>query len=345
MPLSDWDSFVAERPHGHILQTSAWGELKAAFGWNFETVRVGDSGALVLFRPLPLRLGTLAYIPRGPLVDWADPDSLASLLPALDAVCHKHRAAFLKIEPDIMEQDSGFKMQDAEKSLHAPRFTLHALRPSPHSIQPRRTILLDISGDENAILAAMKQKCRYNIGLARKKGVTVRTSGDLRAFNALIQTTGRRDGFGVHAPEYYEKAYALFHPLGLCELLIAEYDGGPLAALMVFALGRRAWYFYGASSDAERNRMPAYLLQWEAIRWAKARGCSEYDLWGVPDEEEATLEAQFENRHDGLWGVYRFKRGFGGRVVRSVGAWDRVYNPALYWAYVAMVKWRGGVRE
>jgi lipid II:glycine glycyltransferase (peptidoglycan interpeptide bridge formation enzyme) len=131
----------------------------------------------------------------------------------------------------------------------------------------------------------------------------------------------------------HHKAYELFHPKGMCELLLADYQGQPLAALMVFAVGRHAWYLYGASSDRERARMPAYLLQWKAIRWARSRGCVKYDLWGVPDEDEATLEAQFESRRDGLWGVYRFKRGFGGRVARSAGAWDRVYNPAVYWLY------------
>jgi peptidoglycan pentaglycine glycine transferase (the first glycine) len=100
--------------------------------------------------------------------------------------------------------------------------------------------------------------------------------------------------------------------------------------LMAFARGDRAWYFYGASTEEERNRMPAYLLQWEAMRWAGSRGCRWYDLWGVPDAEEEELEANFTQRADGLWGVYRFKRGFGGELKRSAGAWDRVYQPLLY---------------
>jgi lipid II:glycine glycyltransferase (peptidoglycan interpeptide bridge formation enzyme) len=94
---------------------------------------------------------------------------------------------------------------------------------------------------------------------------------------------------------------------------------------------------YGASTDEERNRMPTYLLQWEAMRWAKARGAEEYDLWGVPDEDEATLEANFETRHDGLWGVYRFKRGFGGKVNQAAGPLDTVYHPLLYRLYVAVI--------
>lgn len=79
--------------------------------------------------------------------------------------------------------------------------------------------------------------------------------------------------------------------------------------------------------------MPAYLLQWEAIRWAKAKGAEWYDLWGVPDEDSDVLEEGFENRHDGLWGVYRFKRGFGGQVVRAANAMDKIYHPLLYRLY------------
>lgn len=86
--------------------------------------------------------------------------------------------------------------------------------------------------------------------------------------------------------------------------------------------------------------MPTYLLQWEAMRWAASRGCEEYDLWGVPDAPEAELEENFSNRNDGLWGVYRFKRGFGGELVRSAGAWDRVYHPQLYRLYLRYMKGR-----
>jgi lipid II:glycine glycyltransferase (peptidoglycan interpeptide bridge formation enzyme) len=116
-------------------------------------------------------------------------------------------------------------------------------------------------------------------------------------------------------------------------LLIASYNHQPIASLMAFAHGNTAWYFYGASTDEERNRMPAYLLQWKAILWAKNKGCRTYDLWGIPDYPEDELEDQFLKRSNGLWGVYRFKRGFGGEVHRTVGAWDRVYQPFIYKLY------------
>ncbi|MBI3160778.1 MAG: peptidoglycan bridge formation glycyltransferase FemA/FemB family protein [Chloroflexi bacterium] len=295
----------------HILQTPQWGALKSEFGWAAETL---PGSLLALFRRLPLGF-SVGYIPKAPPdADWA------AWLPELDDLCRRRRAVFLRIEPDAWEGEPlSFD------------FAAHGFRPAA-AIQPRRTIVVDLRGTEDDLLARMKQKTRYNIRLAEKKGVVVRPSDDVGLFTRMIEVTGERDGFGVHSAAYYLRAYQLFQPGGMSELLVAETEGRPLAALMVFALGRRAWYLYGASTDEQRHLMPTYLLQWEAMRWARARGCESYDLYGVPDVDEETLEREFPSRSDGLWGVYRFKRGFGGEVKRSVGAWDRVYNPVLYLA-------------
>jgi len=206
-------------------------------------------------------------------------------------------------------------------------------RESLSSIQPCRTILVDISQAEDEILERMKQKTRYNIRLAAKRGVVVRTSADLHTFHRLMNITSQRDQFGVHSYEYYQRAYEFFYDRGECELLQAEYDNQVIAAIMVFARWARAWYFYGASSDLYREFMPTYLLQWKAMLWAKSQGCKVYDLWGIPDYEEPYLEDNFISRSDGLWGVYRYKRGFGGTCARTVGPWDRVYYPILYKLY------------
>jgi lipid II:glycine glycyltransferase (peptidoglycan interpeptide bridge formation enzyme) len=317
--LSDWNQFVASHPNTHLLQTGEWGELKSAFGWKPVRVVSGEAGVQILFRKLPLGF-TIGYIPKAVISDeWP------VVSQEIDEVCRKHRAIFYKLEPDAW--------QDVSVNAASP-ITNDESRVSPHNIQPPRTILIDISNNEEEILARMKQKTRYNIRLAEKKGVTVRAWDDLPAFHKMMLVTGGRDQFGVHSLEYYQHAYELMHPKSICEILVAEYLGKPLAALFVACNGKRAYYLYGASTDEERNRMPTYLLQWEAMRWAKARGCEEYDLWGVPDEDETALEGNFESRHDGLWGVYRFKRGFGGRLKRAAQAIDRVYNPLLYWAYL-----------
>ncbi len=327
-----WDERVAAAPRGHLLQSWAWGELKARFGWRVRRVAVGAACAQVLFRPLPAGLGTIAYVPKGPAADFGDRAALESLLEAIGPLARQQRAICLKIEPNLEDGP------EAAALLRALDF-----RPSPQTVQPRRTLLVDLTAAPEAILARMKSKTRYNIRLAGRKGVTVRPGdeGDLPAFYRLMEITARRDGFGLHSRAYYEAVYRLFIAPGRGRLLLAEYEGQLLAGLVVLAFGDTAIYMYGASADEHRNRMPTYLLQWEAMRWAKAQGCRTYDLWGVPDEDEALLEAEFTRRRDGLWGVYRFKRGFGGRLTRSIGAWDRVYAPLRYRLYSLAVRRRG----
>jgi peptidoglycan pentaglycine glycine transferase (the first glycine) len=324
--LSTWNSFLENHPDAHLLQTGEWGELKSAFGWDpVRLILDNGPGVQILFRHLPLGL-TVGYLPKPVFRDQLSVSS-DRFLGELDRACKKRRAIFLKIEPDIW--GSGF--------ILPPSFFIL----SKYNIQPPRTIIVDLKGSEDEILSRMKQKTRYNIRLATKKGVTVRPWNNLPAFHRMMLATGDRDRFGVHSLEYFRRAYELFHPTDMAELLVAEYEGKPLAALMVFARGRRAWYVYGASNDEERNRMPTYLLQWEAMRWARSKGAEEYDLWGVPDEDEAKLEAHFTERSDGLWGVYRFKRGFGGELKRAARALDRVYNPLFYRLYL----WRMAGRE
>jgi lipid II:glycine glycyltransferase (peptidoglycan interpeptide bridge formation enzyme) len=312
---ADWDAFLTGHPRAHLLQTTAWGALKSAFGWTVRYIIAGETGAQILFRRIIPGI-SFAYLPKGPVGETWD-----ALWPQIDAICAQKHAAFIKVEPDRWEKPG----EDA----HPPM----GFQVGTHSIQPPRTLLVDLSGDEDAILSRMKQKTRYNIKLAQKKEIRVRPTDDLDIFYRLMQVTGGRDQFGVHSLAYYRRAYELFHARNACELLLAEFEQEPLAALMVFAQGERAWYLYGASSNEHRERMPTYLLQWEAMRWARQHGCTQYDLWGVPDEDEETLETEFTNRFDGLWGVYRNKRGFGGQLCRAVGPWDRVYSPLAYRLY------------
>jgi peptidoglycan pentaglycine glycine transferase (the first glycine) len=322
--ISEWEDFLVSWPDAHLLQTSAWGELKHGFGWGASHVLDGQNllGAQILFKSMIFGY-SIAYIPKGP-VGWqmestGGEAAWQGFLSAVDGICRRRKSVLLLIEPDFWEN----------QLISAPP----GFRPSSQTIQPRRTISVDLTGGEAAVLARMKQKTRYNIRLAQKKGVISQPSQDIETFHRLMTATAQRDAFGVHTLEYYQQAYQIFHPLGECELFIAEFEGDPLAGLMVFAHGSRAWYFYGASSDVHRELMPAYLVQWEAMRWAIQRACTEYDLWGVPDDDEAILEANFTRRIDGLWGVYRFKRGFGGDLRRSAGSFERIYHPTLYRLY------------
>lgn len=306
----------------HLLQTLGWGEFKSHFGWQPHIISAETCRAQVLIRKIVLGF-SIAYLPKGPVgQDWQ------TLWPKLDALCRQQKAVFLQIEPDYFEP--------TPSEVDPAWFT--GFSQEPYTIQPRRTIVVDLQPDEEALLAAMKQKTRYNIRLAEKKGVSVRLSQDLDAFYALTQTTGTRDGFSVHSFAYYKTVFGIFAPNDQCFLLEAVHDGKVLATLMLFVLGERAWYFYGASDDESRNLMPTYLLQWEAMRLAKAKGARSYDLWGVPDEDEEVLERDFTSRTDGLWGVYRFKRGFGGELKRSAPAYIKVYHSLLYKVYQCIRK-------
>ena len=324
---ADWERFVQQHPRAHVLQLPAWGALKAAWGW--QVVRVGltplqgdglVAGAQLLLRPLG-RVGKLAYLPMGPLLSAED--QWAALWPALHRRAARRRAFMLKWEPGHVAPPTAQQLADW-------RF-----RSSDHCIQPRRSILLDLRQDEDAILARMNQGTRRKIRLAFKRGVQCRlgNQADLPAYTRLMSETGARQAFGVHEPDYYRQAFELFVPQGNAALWLAEHEGRLLAGVMVFRAGSQAWYLYGASSTQSRQLMASYAAQWAAIRWARQQGCLSYDLWGVPDAERITLEAGFETRRDGLWGVYGFKRGWGGELSRSVGALDSVYNPLLHRLY------------
>ena len=325
---AEWDNFVCQQPRAHLLQLSRWGALKKAFGWDARIMALGDgerilAGAQILLKPLPFRIGTLAYLPMGPYI--AD-ESLYSQL--WRAIARETGAAFLKLEP-------------GHYPASPPDFAAMGFMPSPQTIQPARSIQIDIGVPEDEILRRMNQGTRRKIRKSQKSGIMVKEGerGDLAAFNRLMRETGDRNAFGVHSPAYFEQVYDLFLPGYGC-LLLAEHEGETLAAIMVFALGESAWYFYGASSRSKANLYASYGLQWRAIQWAKARGCKVYDMWGIPDCDEAELEAQFKHRRDGLWGVYGFKRGFGGEIARAAGSWDLAFNPLIYRAYRGALKLR-----
>jgi lipid II:glycine glycyltransferase (peptidoglycan interpeptide bridge formation enzyme) len=330
---TEWDDFVGQHPQGSVLQMTNWARHKCRFGWTSQRVWLRQDGRLVagaqiLFRSAALGLVRMAYIPHGPLVDWENEEQVRVLFSQIDLAIYERRAGLLKIEPLLWQHEM---LPERWREI----CTRHDLHTDSDNIQPPRTLLLDIRPEPEEILKEMKQKTRYNIRLSDRKDVIVREGDaqDLPIFNQLMQTTGVRDEFGVHSAAYYRSVYELFAPREEAALLIAEFDERPLAAFMVFFAGKTAVYMYGASSNEERNRMPTYALQWAAITKAKSRGCHYYDLWGVPDEDEAQLEAQFTSRHDGLWGVYRNKRGFGGKLVRTVGAADKIYNKLVYRLY------------
>ena len=314
-----WDQFVNEHPCGHLLQSWGWGELKASMGWHPLRLALWDTErqhmvaiAQVLCRSVthvPLWAGHLAYIPKGPVLDWSQPLLCEALFRQLDTELRRQGALALRMEPRAASSES------ITKQLAALQF-----QPAP-AIQPVRTILLDLTCDEETLLARMKEKWRYNVRLAERKGVRVRvaqTMEDVQSWYSLLQTTSKRDRFAIHTLDYYQQVWRCFVPRGQVRLLLAEYNGQLLAGIFIGLMAKQAIYLYGASSNEQRHLMPNYLLQWEAIRWAKQEGAVEYDFWGIPETDD---------EHEAMAGVYRFKSGWGGEVVRFGGGFERTYRP------------------
>ncbi|MGI8827550.1 MAG: lipid II:glycine glycyltransferase FemX [Chloroflexota bacterium] len=313
-----WNRFVAASRYGHILQSWEWGDIKAENGW--EAVRLalldGDSylaAAQVLLRSLPYGLGRLAYVPKGPVLDYTDIRTVEAMLQALQHLASKRGVISLKIEPDVQEPNP---VSQLLRNLG-----LRASAP----VQMRSTIWVDLTAPEEEILAGQKQKTRYNTRLALRKGVTVSsaTARDLAPWYDMYSLTAQRDGFSIHSRDYYRLLLQTLQPRGMATLLLAHHEGDLLAGIIVFSFGREAQYMYGASSNHKRNLMAPYAVQWEGMRWGKEHGAEVYDLWGIPDRLEENEE---------LWGVYRHKRGYGGEVVRFIGAYDIVRSPVQHMA-------------
>jgi peptidoglycan pentaglycine glycine transferase (the first glycine) len=339
-----WNSAVTSLPNAHLLQSWEWGELKSKYGWNAHRLLwTNESGsplaaAQILQRNLSLPgIGnrfSILYCPRGPVLDWSVSTLRSQVLADLQDFISDKGAIFLKIDPGLplstteadeyqtlVENPTG---KDVVETLKE-----NGWRTSGEYIQFRNTFLLDLSKSEDTLLAEMKQKTRYNIRLAARQGVSVRL-GEMHDFDLLYRMyaeTSIRDGFAIRNPAYYHDAWGSFIQAGLAQPLIAQVDETPVGAVIVFKYAHTALYMYGMSRDLHRKKMPNYLLQWEAIRWALQQGCRTYDFWGAPD----TIDPD-----DPLWGLYRFKSGFGARFVCSLGTWDFVTKPFLYWFYTVV---------
>lgn len=340
---SAWNRTILRLPNPHLLQTSEWAALKSEVGWkNIQQSWEEDSRAAAAASILKrtFRLGgvgpeiSILYVPRGPLLDWSREDLVEKVMASLEQLCSKEKAIFIKLDAEI-PLGTGVPGEKSFSECPTGRRVSDLLirrgwRISPEQIQFRNTMMLDLDGDEDAWLARMKQKTRYNVRLAAKNGVSVRraTADELALLYQMYAETSVRDGFVIRGQEYYLDVWTRFMDAGKAHPLVAEVDGQIVAGLVLFTFGSRAWYLHGMSTQHHREKMPNYLLQWEAMRLSKSLGCETYDLWGAPDEFAP---------EDRMFGVFRFKEGLGAQVVRTPGAWDYVCNKPLYFAYMKVL--------
>jgi peptidoglycan pentaglycine glycine transferase (the first glycine) len=359
-----WNELIASLPLAHLLQTWEWSQVKTKYGWQAmpfvwsphpsafgHPQSPGSSqplaAAMLLKRRFPIggfaKSMCVLYVPKGPLMNWNDTVLRKRVLGDLQAFAKRQGAIFIKADPDVALGTGIPGTQAAVESTAGQevRFDLvqQGWKFSQDQIQFRNTVLIDLAPSEDELLARMKQKSRYNIRLAQKKGVTVRLgkADDLPELYRMYAETSVRDGFLIRGEDYYQTVWRTFanpalvdRPVSMPfhEALIAEVDGQPVAAISLFYFAGQAIYLFGMSRNTHREKMPNHLLQWEGMRRAKASGCKIYNLWGAPNEFDES---------DNLWGVFRFKEGLGGYVLRTIGAWDFSPSPLLYRLYTQVL--------
>lgn len=373
---TSWNELLESFPQPHVLQTSQWAELKSQFGWvpsyliweqDQNGWQMGDFQEKDYKSGMPAAAGLLLereafpgmrvlYMPKGPLLrERSDLDLWEKVLDDLAAYAGKRKALQLKIDPDIeigtgVPGKEGYQTTPTGEGLQS----LLGSRGwifSREQIQYRNTVLVDLQEDEDQMLARMKSKTRYNIRLSGRKGIQIRLGGesDLSSLYRMYAETSQRAGFAIRDEHYYLTLWKLFLGDGggegsgpVAQPIIAEYEGDLVAGAVIFKFGDRAWYLHGMSRLEHSDKMAPHLIQWEAMRWAKGQGCKTYDMWGAPDRFD---------KSDSLWGVYRFKRGFGGQVSLTIGAWDYPARSVLYALYsrwlpkiLGILRWFGKMR-
>lgn len=304
---AEWDRLL-EAQGGSLLQSWTWGELQSRFGWRVERLWFDDgSSGLCSFQVTAARLPgwTMAYVPRGPAAAAA---GRPAVLEELVRRARGQRALALRVEPEAPAGDAWGDL-----------LTGAGWKPG-QPLQPQVTSLVDLRRPPEQLRATFKPKTRYNLGLSERRGVAVVQSQDVDAFARLSGATAERQGIHLPSADYYRALLELFGP-DRARLYLASHADRVLAGIVVVRFGRTATYLFGGSADEGRELMPNYLLHWRAMLDFKDLGCDVYDWWGIPDNPFP----------DHPWaGLYRFKMGFNGSVVRYVGLYERALRPRAW---------------
>lgn len=321
----EYTEFLESHERCNFQQSLEWGKVKT--NWIKEVVLAEDENHKIIgsicvwIRKMPI-FGNMMYSSRGPVCDIHDKKVLEQLTDGIKELGKKYNAFVLRMEPDIKKDDQefrkiveeiGYKIKDDAKDFK-------------DEIQPRFVFRLDIKGKtEDEVLAGCHQKTRYNIRLAKRKGVVVKegTREDLKDFHKIMIETGSRDGFIIRSLDYFEKMYDELAPKHM-KLLMAYYEDKPISGIIPIMYGNKTWYLYGASSNQHRNLMPNYLLQWEMIRQAIQNKCDIYDFRGVSGVVDETHPQ---------YGLYRFKKGFGAEFTEFIGEVYWPFKPLTYKLY------------
>lgn len=337
--LEEYEQFIKRHPKGLFQHSSKWAKVKSA--WRFEAVMLrNDSGeikgsAAVLIRSVPVIKYSLMYCCRGFVCDENDFETFDSLFDALLKIGKECKAYCLKIDPEIVIENTEFRKHLTQKG-----FT--ELNPGCmdfENVQPRFVYCFDYNGmNKDELMLTFKSDYRNRIRKSAKKGVVVKICGKeaLDDFVRIMAETGERDGFSTRPKEYF--ARILDCMAEDARLYMAYYQGQAIAGTLAIRWGRNVMkYQYGASSNAHRNVYPNYALQWAMIEWGLECGCKAYDFGGISGDCQNP-----DNPHYGLW---RFKHGFGGYMKEFVGEFDYVINKPVYALYNTAVKAMEKIRK
>lgn len=317
--------FLETNKKSHFLQSPEWAKVKT--DWENEMIVVEENdeikGAMsILLRKVPIFNRYIMYAPRGFVCDEHDKETLRKLTEKAKEVAKKYKAFIFRLDPDISNDDEEFKKIAEELGYKIKK----NIKNIDQVIQPKYVSRLNLSNKtEDELLASFNQKTRYNIRLAKKKGVQTRigTKDDLETFYNIMKETGSRDNFFIRPLSYFEHLYECMGEKH-ARLIIAEHEGNPIAAVMPIMYGNKVWYLYGGSSNKYRNLMPNYLLQFEMMKWGLENNCDIYDFRGV---------SGFKDENDPQYGVYRFKKGFNGDFVEFVDELYIIFNPFMNWIF------------
>lgn len=322
--LKEYTEFTVNHPRSHILQSAEWGKVKK--DWINEFVIVRDENEKIvgtmsiLIRDIPMFPCKFMYAPRGPICDLHDENVLKKLTEGALEIAKKYNAMTLKIDTDTLATDTEYAeiMKKLGYKLRNNYYNLEG-------VQARFLMRVDLKDKtEEELLKGFHHKTRYNINLAKKKGVQIKigTREDIPTFFNLMKTTGERDGFVTRDINYF---YQMYDCLGkYCRIFLAyagedeehmECVSGTMAGLY----GNKCLYLYGASGNKYRNYMPNYLIQWAMIKWSLENGCEVYDLRGVP--------GIVEDENNPIFGLYKFKKGFAGQATEMIGEFDYAVKP------------------
>lgn len=316
-----WNSFVSSFEEPAILQSYEWGELKSKHGWRPIRIAIEENGNIcgaisLLEKKIPKINASLFYAPRGPILDYSNKEAFDLLLRTVKEEAKKKNAIELKIDPQIEEGSDSLKTIESKGFLRINQ-----------NIQPRTTFIIDLERSTDDILKSFDEKTRYNIRLSLKKGVVVKevsSDSGVDTFYEIYKETAKRDNFLIHPVSYYKNIKKYLVDRGMANIFIAYHESNPVAGVFTFNYGSRIWYMYGASTNASRNVMPNHALHWFVIGFAKEKGLKSYDLFGIPSNPD---------KNHPLWGVYRFKKGFNGKLVKYAGVYDLPYNKLFYFAF------------